>query len=690
MICFILGIFIKNRTRLFCLIYLSICFFTNNASAEVLSNIILKISGTSSIYGQYDGKLELRTVNQKIIATKIFTYQNYKFEKLAVQEVWTGEASQIGDQLIIYFKIRQADYISQAEGAFRNPEMFKRSILINQKINLKYNIVENKIYRGNEVLTESFEYLSEVRQTPLWENLRTRFESYGKDSSTLIKIGTSIVALRVFNWYHSDPLVEAYKNHEEYKSKKQYFIFDPTDYDFYQKNPGFLRVANKVPDAITLIEDIQRRNAYAPTLAAKAKHFDTEMKHFFINELGLYSTGQFDSSGRFVRYNMVGDGCLWTGMYLASQAMRYQVTGEDEALKNVKKSLKGLMLLMDITDNPKTFARNAATYDGSVEPNGDYHRGTGIHQDKVWRAIGNNDMYKGLISGFIWAYKVLPDSDELRPELYKHMKLLPELEIADTISNKSSAYGLKALATKSVNDKKIFLENSRKEQLTSEILNIEGSLHVGGIADWSGVNLTMVGITTDVLIAKAMIKDFPSEVGWTYKSVENVYQDSMKNLVLLWKDLSDTRRSLLTISAYNFAIKDGFKLDRANEFNDGFSKEKLEKVWESNLNDSIWGLREIPINRSRYDIRYDHSLRPDWSLSWWPKLPWKSLKEKRSIEYHMQGAYAYPLFESTGIGSNFVWKDQPFEITNGSQKTMRDPGADYLYTYWLAKTAGLL
>lgn len=680
----------KNKSLLFCFIYFYFLLLNSSAGAQVFTNKILKISGTSSFYGKYEGQLELRLVNQKIIATKVFTYQKYKFENLAVQEVWTGEVTEENNQLVMVFNIRQADYINQAEGFSRSPEMFKENILITQRINLKDRSTLEKIERGHEIISETVEHHSLVSSAPLWENLRTNFESYGNDSSSLIKLGTSIVGLRVFNWFHSDPLVKAYENREEYKSKKQYFVFDPTDYEFYQSNPGILRVVNKVPDTIALIEDIQRRNAYAPTLDEKARHFDFEMKQFFINELGLYSTAVFDSQGKFVRYVMVGDGCLWTGMYLASQAMRYEVTGEKVALDNVKKSLKGLMLLMDITDDPKTFARNAATYDGTVEPTGNYRRGSGNHQDKVWRAIGNNDMYKGLIHGFIWAYKVLPENDELRGELYKHMSLLPELEVANSMSNKSSAYGLKALATKSLDDKKIFLDSYRKEQLFSEILNLEGSLHVGGIADWSGVNLTMIGITTDLLIAKSMMKDFPQDAGWSHKSTKSVYHDSMKNLMLLWKDLSDTRRNLLTIAAYHFAIKDGFKLENADEYNDDFSKEKLEKVWKNNLLDAVWGLREIPINRSRYDITCDYSLRPDWSLSWWPKLPWKSVKEKKPIEYHMQGAFAYPLFESSGIGSNFVWKDQPFEIRIGSQKTMRDPGADYLYTYWMAKSAGIL
>lgn len=56
----------------------------------------------------------------------------------------------------------------------------------------------------------------------------------------------------------------------------------------------------------------------------------------------------------------------------------------------------------------------------------------------------------------------------------------------------------------------------------------------------------------------------------------------------------------------------------------------------------------------------------------------------------MQGAYAYPLFESTGIGSNFIWKDQPFSYKGGSQKINKDPPADYLYAYWMAKLAKII
>lgn len=665
----------NNKTSLLALALVSALLFSFAATATSFHNKILKIEGTSSVYGHYQGELEIRNVDKKILATKVFTYQNYQFENLIVQEVWTGEVTQSDNQLIITYKIKQADVFKSAEGFSRNPEMFLNDIIIEQRIN---NHHLNTFSRGPERLQEKITGTSELRAQPLWNNLRTSTVSYGKESSLLIKITAGLIDMKVFKWYHAAPEVKAYEHREEFKSKNQYFVFDPTDYDFYQKNPTLLRVVNKVPDTISLIEDIQRRNAYAPSLADKMKHFEHQMKNYHINELGQYSTAQFNKDGRFVRYIMVGDGALWTGMYLASQAMRYQATQEKEALENVKKSLKGLMLLMDITGDPKVFARNAAYDDGTIPLGDDYRLGAGVHQDKIWRVKGNNDMFKGLIHGFIWSYIVLPDSEyELRDELLKHMKRISKLSVAEEKLNKIPAYGLRALVTKSEEDKKVFIKNFKLANMGRKLVNIEGSTYLGGIADWSGINLSMVSTITNILIAKNLKE-------------KDIYQESMRSLMLQWKDMADARRDLLTMAAYQFALKEGFDLDDANELNDGLSKKDLKKLWKKTLAQSIWSLREIPINRSRYDISYDYSLKPDWSLSWWPKLPWKSVKEKQPIEYHMQGAYAYPFFESKGIGSNFVWKDQPFNYKGSSEKFRKDPGADFLYTYWVARLAGLV
>lgn len=655
--------------------------------AELPFSRVFSLEGTSSKYGPYEGFLELRKIHNQLSATKRITYSNYSFENLKVEEIWTGKVD--SDLTKIEFKIKQADIFSRAEGLVRTPEMFINKIKIVQ--NLNFDSRSMSFSRNDEAFEEQIIQKIEPDNTPLWEDLRQKQESVGNENSAIINFASKLISLRVFNWFHSQPEVKTYEQREEYKSKKQYFIYDTTDYEFYQKNHHVLRVVNKVPDQISLIEAIQRRNAYAPSLDEKKDHFEQVMQTYHINELGQFSTAQFDNNGNFVRHIMVGDGALWTGMYLASQAMRYKATGEEEALENVKKSLKGLMLLMDITGDEKTFARNAAFDDGTIELNDDYRLGAGIHKNKIWRAMGNNDMFKGLIHGFIWSYIILPDSEsELRNELLKHMKQLPKLTIAERRSNTSPAFGLRALATKSENDKKKFIRSFILSDIGRELINIEGNTYVGGIADWSGINLTMVSTLTNIMIAKSILKEMPSKEHLFGKTEKDVYQRSLRSLVLQWKDMATARRDLLTIATYSFAIKDGFDLNEADENDDGLNSDEIQKLWKESFKNCLWGLKEIPINRSKYDISYDYSMKPEWSLSWWPKLPWKSVKEKESVEYHMQGAYAYPLFEATGIGSNFIWKDQPFSYKGGSHKTHKDPPADYLYAYWMARLNNIL
>lgn len=661
-----------------------------NASAMSLRLHYFQVQGISSLYGPYQGELEIRSTGNKLTVTKIFTYQQFKFDELSVQEVWTGEATSLGKQLILNYSIRQADIFNSAEGHNRSPDMFHQNIPVSQILSpdLMPSVTFN---RGTEQFQEHLVKTQKEDTQPLWQDLRTQHTSYGKENSRLVKVVQQLLEQKVFKWFHADPKVRAYEDREEFKSKNQYFIFDPTDFEFYQKNKSILRVVNKIPDTISLIEDIQRRNAYAFDLDAKARHFEEVMTKYHVSELGQFSTARFDHRGNFQKHEMVGDGALWTGMYLASEAMRYKVTQDNAALANVKKTLKGLMLLMDITGDEEIFARNAAYDDGSVELGDKYRRGAGIHQDKIWRVQGNNDMFKGLIHGFIWSYFVLPKSEaQLKNELLAHMKRITKLKIAQEKSNLAPSFGLRALATKSKKDKEKFIKHYILANTGLELTNLEGTIHLGGIADWSGVNLKMVTTITNILIAKAIMHDFPAAADFFNKDEKDVYRNAMKDLVILWKDMIGTRRDLLTIAAYNFAIKEGLKLKDALENRDGYTEESLHKAWNKELANSIWGLREIPLHRSKYDINFDNSLRAKWSLSWWPKLPWKSFNQRQSVEYHMQGAYAYPLFESKGIGSNFIWKDQPFAIEGSTQKTRKDPPADYLYTYWLARLSGLV
>lgn len=666
---------------LFLIISIAFVFSVKAASFGGLENRGITFSGVNSEHGQYIGEMELRTNNDTLSVTRIITYESFKFENLAVQEVWTGVAvfDPESRSYIIEYDLRQADFLNMAEGFSRSAEDYIDKTRILQKISIKNNSVQSESFaRNNEIFEDHNLKVKRLSSKPLWENKRYKVESIDHESSTLIKIGMDLMNMRLLRWFHNQDFAQKYADRKEFKSKKQYFVYDPTDYDFYQKNPDILRVVNKIPDTISLIEDVQRRNAYAPTLSMKMNHFEEAMKNFHINEFGLFSSAQLDSDGNFEKYTLDGDSALWTGMYLASQAMRYKITKEEVALNNLKKSLNGLMLLMDITESSTEFARGVIKYDENIKLSDKLHRGRNQHSDKIWLSTGNNDMYKGLIHGFIWAYLTLPESEKsTRQNLLEHMARLPYLTVAEKIQNKAPAYGLRALALNSNEDREKFVKNFKKVDFFETLLNIEGDLHVGGVVDWSGINLGMVSTLTDLLIAKAL-------------GEKAIVEKAKKGLVLQWKDLALTKRDFLTIATYAFAIKDGFDWSNANEFRDGYSTKKLKETWERDLFGALWSLREIPINRSKYDTSYDFSLRPDWCLSWWPRLPWKSITKKNPATSHFQGVDSYPLFESRGIGSTFIWKDHAFGYTSGSRKSMKAPGTDFLYSYWMAKLSGLI
>jgi hypothetical protein len=650
------------------------------ASTLPIGNQAFSFHGNSSLHGTYKGEIEFRERNGSISVTRIMTYDSFQFENLTVQEIWTGQAiyEPEKEQFIIQYDLKEADFLKVAEGQTRNIENFKNKTRVVQIVSYRNDLMEIESFsRNNEIFNDLFVMKKKLTPIPLWENKRNRIESIGHESSSIFKFASSLLNLRVTKWLHSQPLAKFYSAREDFKLKKQFMIYDPTDYDFYQKNQDTLRVVNKIPDTISLIEEIQRRNAYAFSLRQKMIYFEEDMRKLHLNEFGLFSGALINEDGKFHKFLMDGDSSLWTGMYVAAEAMRYKATGEESALQNLKKSLNGLMLLMDITEDKREFARSVSKFDDDFKIGGNLHRGKNEHADKTWLSSGNNDMYKGLIHGFIWAYKTLPDSEkETRDNLLIHMKRLPDLEVANKIQNIAAAWGLRALATRSVSDRNLFIRYFNKFNRTEKLVNIEGTLHIGGIVDWSAVNLGMVGALTNILIADALNED-------------EIVHKAKKTLAHLWKDVAGTKRDFLTIATYLFAIKDGFDLTEVNELNDDYSLQDIQKLWSSDLKTALWSLKEIPLFRSRYNVSFDFSLQPEWCLSWWPRLPWKSIIGRQPPEYHYQGVDSYPLFEGLAFGSNFLWKDQAFVYQGESNKNTKQAGGDYLYTYWMARLAGL-
>jgi hypothetical protein len=272
----------------------------------------------------------------------------------------------------------------------------------------------------------------------------------------------------------------------------------------------------------------------------------------------------------------------------------------------------------------------------------------------------------------MWASLVIPESDV---EMWSHLKdksrrLLGLRTFDEKTQNQAPTYGLVALINKDkhARDKYENIYNKFKWKVPG--YSFDTTFYWHGSADWSGINLGLVGDITDIMVADRL--------------GETKIRDRLRERLMdSWVTYSPSQRHLLTMVAYGFAYSHG---TRGGDFNNQSSEIRFMAA----LSQSLWGLKEIPYPRPNLDVSINHSLRPEWCISPIPRLFWKALKKPEPpTEYFYQGLYNYPVFEHQAFTSNFIWKDTAFGFKDDHGRGSENAGVDYLYAYWLAKYAGI-
>lgn len=659
---------------------------THSAMRDLASSPVgttYNLTGSHPERGKYDGQLQVRTLeNGQTEVTRLVTYRSFRFEGMKVQEIWQAKGLVEDGVLQVRFSLKQADLFQRVDDLVRTAEQFKIAKRVAYFIRAEEGLATFGELRDQ--LSDPVRLTAEEK--PLWQNQRSYRTSVGESHPAMGKAAMLSFFAPVMLAYRKDSFVQSFADHPAYQKKMQYIIFDPTDFEFLRRSPDTIRVVNKVVDHGSLVEASLRRDAYAPTLLDKAQTFDRELTTHYLNQLGLYAGASFDASNRQTGYIGNGDGGLWAGMYAGSQAMRWLVTKDPEAMKNFRRALEGILLLLDVTGLEAEFARTALAVEPGETVAAPWVQGKGAYSQVKWLPWGNNDMVKGVFFALAWAYEVLPANDPLLREVSAHALRLPKLKVAREIKrvgNNFMANGLAAIASGSEDDYKKFLKTFGMALNPSNTLGLNEGFHYGGIADWSGINLGMVSQVSQILIAKHVQKKFS---GRKYAEGQRyILQELRENLLRTWATYADARRGFLTIAAHTFALGNvlGLPADSAPQ------KFPRSEKWARELEQSIWTLREVPAIRHFHSLTYDFRLRPDWSLSYWPRRPWKYWKEHTGVERYYQGAFEFPVFEGKATETENYWKDM-FEFYGGGVAERRTGRVDYLTSYWMARLGELL
>lgn len=281
-----------------------------------------------------------------------------------------------------------------------------------------------------------------------------------------------------------------------------------------------------------------------------------------------------------------------------------------------------------------------------------YIRGTGRFSNLMWDRGGNNDMMKGLLISFTAAHSILKPSDqELIQRIAVTAKNMLRLKhIQERDYNRGIVHGLVALYNNDLDEARAFINDVTGFKASmSDLLDIDSGFQLGGIADWSGVHLSMVSAISQVLMAEALRKKF--KLSFDRFRFEQVKKAGEKRLLEMALTYRKSHLQYLDIFAYAYS--------RQVQENPHLSQKAM---------DSIFVLHEVPVQRNYpMAIEVDLEKWQDWSPSSWPRMPWKAVDGFTKIKDDISLSRHYQSTPGT----------LPFS-------------ADYLILYWVAKDSGLL
>ena len=160
---------------------------------------------------------------------------------------------------------------------------------------------------------------------------------------------------------------------------------------------------------------LARAQAPDPTLARKAADYEAFLRQWHSTGLGGVSDILFTDASRteILRTWGAGDSEDWTAFYLVTQAIRYKITGDDQAWSEVLRIARYLHQCKDVTGDLGYIARYVAPdeppWNVEFEGSDNKYPGTGEYAGTFWVGHQVRDKYITWFWGLAWAYDAVDD-----------------------------------------------------------------------------------------------------------------------------------------------------------------------------------------------------------------------------------------------------------------------------------------
>jgi hypothetical protein len=632
---------------------------TDTGNAALLG--VYAVTGEDERYGAYTGEAEIRDTGNGIAVIHVQTWSDADFEGDQMALVWQGTLTKASEPYGVAVKLDRVGFMTSYGTETRDTDPDGNAPL---EFTAFLARVDGATLTGTFApasgpdelsFTETWTRIGDPGADPIWKSERVAVP--GHDPIDATEKASLFVT---YKSYQDLPLVAPYKSRPEFQDAMHYWIEDPTDFEFSRDNPGTVRVIQKVVDTISLAEARIRNRAYSQTLADKEAVFEPDVPEHLVSATGMvcyYDPALPAGSNQAPD----GDSMLWTGVYAASQAMRYLETSDAEALDNVVTAIEGQLLCHDIAGTPGDFARTTRVHAADMTG---WNAGVGAYAAYDWLPGANNDMMKGYMVGFPWAYAALGKAGGQSALIDRMVAVLddlldnnPLLEMLDPPDPTNSISRGTALLVKYMmtGDLGAYAEY----QVCYPAISLwmvdlgNGAFYDYGTSDWSGNHLIIQGLLTLYMAA-----DHAAGPLNNLAAHRSAYRDGLAQAL---SNMRHTRVGLYQLVAATLG---------------NFTTPPPE------LEEALWTLREFSAPKGSWAM--DWTINPSFCMSPFPNLPWKG---DWTTSDRYQSLTVYPLFERPP--DNYRWKSSAGSFRGGAS-TWENPGVDYLFAYWFGRHYGVI
>ncbi len=387
-------------------------------------------------------------------------------------------------------------------------------------------------------------------------------------------------------------------------------------------------------------------------------------RHLTAEGLLAYQADATRPEGAGVRPTAYSDMAIWSGLYLAAEALRWAVTADPDARRRVERVVGGLSFLQDITRTPGLLARAVQPVSDPPDPLPDWRPGEGDDRNYRWLGNVSVDQVLGVVYGYGLAFDLDVESSTQRRAIARRVA-----DIADHIA----AHGMTIVDS-----------TGRRVK--------HGDLSPG----WASENL-------NALIALAVFKTA------AHMSPEGPYQRIYRDLIdrhgyarraraardRWWESLTGVNHSdnNLAMLAYDVLLRYEEDASLREQYRSG-----LDRTWRvvrsegnalftyiarsggvavggDSLRSALRSLLEFPLDQR--DDKVINSTREDVCLS-----------ARRDRAGDLQACA--PLSVSERPRGPFEWNENPYRLDRLGGGTQAYSGLGYLLAYWMGRQRDLI